>query len=463
MRLLLILAFVFGFQNLSSQNDIPEISVEFEKMEKVEVMKRIETISGYKFFYLKEWIVNELITGNFKKVKLTEVLNYVFKGTTINFFITADKRIILTNNSIIYDALPEKVLTERTKDSAQITNKQPVLYKEDISDKKDKLATVRLGKEQKHVPNEKFKLSGFVNFFNTGLPVPNAVVSVLGKNINTLTNVDGYYEIEIDPGENIVTINSLEIEDFKQRIIIYNSETFNFRVKEKTELLEEVIVESDKFENITEVLPSITKIDVDEVKEIPQVLGERDILKVATTLPGIKTAGEGSSGYYVRGGNFDQNLILLDDAVLYNPFHFFGIFSALNPFTSGDVTIFKGNMPAEYGGRLSSVFDIKTKKTNKQKVSGEGAIGPVTGNLSFEIPLTENKSGIIIGARGTYSDWILRSLDNEFLKKSKASFYDIVAKYSNEVNENNSIEGSGYFSNDEFSITSDSLYNYSNR
>ncbi len=192
------------------------------------------------------------------------------------------------------------------------------------------------------------------------------------------------------------------------------------------------------------------------------VLGERDVLKVATTLPGISTAGEGSSGFNVRGGKADQNLMLLDNAVIYNPTHFFGIFSALNPFTTGELDIYKGSIPAEFGGRLSSVFDIKTKNGNNQKFSGEGAIGPVTSNLTLEIPVVKDKSSLIVGGRGTYSDWILKQIDEESLQNSEASFYDAIAKYNHQINDNNSIETTGYFSKDVFSISSDSTYSYSN-
>jgi hypothetical protein len=202
---------------------------------------------------------------------------------------------------------------------------------------------------------------------------------------------------------------------------------------------------------------------VEETKNIPLVLGERDVLKVATTLPGISTAGEGAAGFNVRGGSTDQNLILLDNAVIYNPSHFFGIFQALNPFTTKDLKILKGGIPAEYGGRLSSVFDITSKDANTEKISGEMAVGPVTSNVTLEIPVVKGKSGLIVGGRGTYSGWILRSLKDESLNNSKASFYDAIAKYTHVINDKNTVRAMGYYSNDAFSITSDSVYGYNNR
>src|SRR5690606_35704832 len=227
--------------------------------------------------------------------------------------------------------------------------------------------------------------------------------------------------------------------------------------------LEEVVIASKKDANVRDAVVGVTNIDIQAIKTIPLVLGERDILKVATTLPGITTAGEGASGFNVRGGRSDQNLILLDEAVLYNPSHFLGFFSAVNPFTTGSLEIFKASIPAEYGGRLSSVFKIDTKSGNMEKFSGEGSVGPITANLAVEVPVVKEKASVIAGFRATYSDWILKSLDEEELKNSEASFYDGIVKYKHNIDPNNTIQGTFYYSKDRFSITSDSVFDYSNR
>ena len=237
----------------------------------------------------------------------------------------------------------------------------------------------------------------------------------------------------------------------------------NLSLQEEAELLDEVVLRANLFENVRETKTGSEEIDIEESKNIPLVLGERDVLKIATSLPGISTAGEGSSGFNVRGGKSDQNLILFDDAVLYSPQHFFGIFSALNPFVLGNATIYKGNIPIEYGGRLSSVFDLTTKELEKEKLSGAGSIGPVTGNLAVEIPVIKEKSSVMVAGRGAYSNWILRSLNEESLNDSRASFYDATFVYDDKINEKNQIKATGYLSRDDFSITSDSLYVYDNK
>ena len=293
-------------------------------------------------------------------------------------------------------------------------------------------------------------------------PIQNLIISVKKEAISTTTNSNGFYSIRLPYGEHIIETKLLGYEETITDIIVYGDGTLNMNIPEVAEALDEVVIDAKRNNNIKEATVGITQIDIVGLKTVPVVLGERDVLKVATTTPGIKTAGEGASGFNVRGGRTDQNLILLDDAVIYNPSHFLGFFSALNPFSTGSVDIYKGSIPAEFGGRLSSVFDIKTKNSNTTKFSGEGSIGPVTSNLSLETPIVKEKSSLLTGIRATYSDWILKTLDEESLKNSKASFYDAIAKYKHSINPSNTIQTSIYYSNDKFSITSDSIFKYNN-
>ncbi|MBX2826747.1 MAG: TonB-dependent receptor, partial [Flavobacteriaceae bacterium] len=324
------------------------------------------------------------------------------------------------------------------------------------------IETVRIGKETKGSNAQQFSLTGLV-LDEEGKPLPNVTLVVKNAGTGTTTNANGAYRITLRPGVNLVEVRSLGYRNLRKRVIIYNNGSLNLTLQEGLEQLEAVVLEGKAKQNVAEVSTGVTEIDVKEIKNIPLVLGERDILKVATTLPGITTAGEGSSGFNVRGGKEDQNLILLDDGVIYNPTHFFGIFSGINPFTTDDAKIYKGNIPAEYGGRLSSVVDIITKDANTEKLTAEGAIGPVTSSLSVEVPVERGKGAFLVGGRTTYSNWILRSLDDESLKNSEANFYDVIAKYNHEIGEKDDIKFTGYYSRDAFSITSDSLFNYSNR
>ena len=458
---LLALLFILSALSTYAQDGTEKVSFSFENSTRVEVLEQLESLTPYRFFFVDDWFNNQKISGQYEDTAFRLILNDLFTNTVVNYYFSDDYKIILTQNNLIYDSLPDDFFGLSEEQEIDDDNK-PIFYSEQAATAKTGVETIRIGKESKSASRRSFRLSGQVKNNVTGEPIPNLVLSVSGKNINTVTDIDGKYSLELPAGANDLELKSLGIENLKKKVIIYNDGIFNFNLAENPELLDEVIIDADKDSNIKDAVTGITQIEVKEIKTIPLVLGERDVLKVATTLPGISTAGEGAAGYNVRGGKTDQNLILLDNAVVYNPTHFFGIFSALNPFTTDKVDIYKGSIPAEYGGRLSSVFDIRTKDGNTQKFSGEGAIGPVTSNLSLEIPIVKDKSSLVVGGRATYSDWILKQLDEESLQNSQASFYDVIVKYNHDFNENNSLEVSGYHSDDVFSISSDSTFNYSN-
>ncbi len=463
MKKLLLLCLFFNIATtLLAQKNNEKLTLRFENSSKADAIKQIEDMTDYRFYFMESWLDDSaLISSEYTNTPLTTILNDLFKNSVINYYITGDKKIILTKNSLIRDALPLFYFNNENKEIDD-TKIDPVLFKEDNNNVN--LEIIKIGKENSTSPNVDFTLSGYVRDKKTKEPLADLALIVKDEDINTVTNQDGYYTLKLPAGSHLIEFKSLVVNDVVKNIVIYNNGKVNFDLDINAEvLLDEIVITSQKDRNVAEVIAGITKIEIEEIKTIPLVLGERDLLKVATALPGISTAGEGASGYNVRGGKADQNLILIDEGVVYSPTHFFGIFSALNPYTVGSLEIYKGNIPVEYGGRLSSVFDIKTKKGNTQKFSGEAAIGPVTSNLMLEIPIIKEKSSLMVGARGTYSDWVLKSLDNESLKNSQASFYDVIIKYNHNINKNNTLEATGYYSKDKFSITSDSLFSYSNQ
>lgn len=461
--LLIIAALLLSIPVVSAQTETPQISISYENSSRQEVISQLEQTSKISFYYNEEWLGDDLVSGVYENASLSEILGDLFEQTTVNFFFLDYRIIVLTQNVVIKDTLHESFYRDSLGSSNQETTEALPFYLAEKESGTSAIETVRIGKQQQAGTQEKFTLSGIVRNSRTGEPIQNLAIIEKKNGKGVSTDIDGRYQIALSAGPNLLQTKALGIESMEKRVIMYNDGQLDFNLEESIEQLDEVIVESNSLKNVETVVTGIVELNVAEIKTIPLVLGERDILKTAITLPGITNAGEGAAGYNVRGGGTDQNLILLDDAVIYNPSHFFGIFSALNPFTTGGVTIYKGSIPAEYGGRLSSVFDINTKDPNTDKFSGEASLGPVTSNLTLEIPIVKEKSGILLGGRSTYSNWILNSLDEESLKNSKASFFDIVAKYSNRLNENNTISATGYYSRDAFSITSDSVYSYSNR
>lgn len=463
-----LLTILFLVQFTFSQN--APITIVGGNRDSSDFFKELEGKSNYSFFYLDDWIENLEIKEDFKDTSISEILETVLSGTPLNFYILEnEKRVFLFQNTIIYDELPPSFYqTKDTVGNTAIAQNQrnippPVFYTEELSQTSQKLPLIRIGKADGQNLKPTYQLSGRVMNAQTGNPIPDLAIRVRGSGLITVTNDQGEYQMELPAGYNILFMSAMGIRDTEREVLMYNDGNLDLQLQESLEQLQEVVVEADAVSNVMEAVSGSEEITSEESKDIPLVLGERNILEVAKALPGISSAGEGATGLNVRGGKTDQNLVLLDDAVIYNPTHFFGIFQALNPFTTEKVNIYKGAPPMEFGGRLSSVLDIETKNGNTDKISGEGSIGPVTGNLALEFPIKKDTSSIMIGARGAYADWILRSLDEESLSNSEASFFDGIVKYHHRFNENSEIRGTAYYSRDNFSITSDSLYNYSNR
>ena len=471
-KIILALVIILFYQVSFGQTSPEKLTVEYKNETLSNILKSIESTTSYKFYYDSIWIESNktLISGSFTNVTMDELLYKILNKTDLNYIIL-NKKIILTLHNTIHEDLPSNYFVDAPAADQNNNNgnsaENPVFYQQydtlnNYSVTK-KASVAFIGKENKDTSKKNFIVSGVVRNEETGKPEANIYIKVRNKNISTSTDPDGHYSLQLPRGTNVIEIKSLSHKEVVKTLIVYDDGNFDVDINEKSNQLDEVVIKK-KGQRATEtVVSGLVSIDIENIKNVPLILGERDILKVATTFPGIKTTGEGSAGFNVRGGKEDQNLILLDNAVLYNPQHFLGFFSAINPYTAKKADIYKGSIPADFGGRLSSVFDITTKNGNPEKFSGEGAIGPITANLSFGLPIQKNKSSIIFGARATYSDWVLKALDNEDLKNSEAGFYDGIVKYNNAINKNNNLEATLYYSHDRFSISSDSLYKYSNR
>lgn len=462
----MLCAFTAAFSQQQSN-----ITINFQNIALKDALIKLEATSGYKFYYQEHWFLDSpMVSGSYNQQSLKEILNVLFEKSNLNFLIQ-DNTVIVTKNSLIFTELPDNYFNTDRKNIANtnVENSEPdveapVLQKNYV---RDQISTntkyIAIGRTDNDKNNTQHVISGTVKDFLTNKPVQDIVVAVKGRNTNAVTDENGHYALKLPKGTYQLFTKSLAYDNSIHNIVIYGSGELNFELVESLNQLSEIVIQSNRRDNIKEVMGGITNIDVKEIKNIPLVLGERDVMKVATTMPGIKTAGEGAMGFNVRGGKSDQNLMLFDHAVMYNASHFFGIFSAINPFATGNVEIYKGTIPAEFGGRLSSVIDIRTKKSNTEKFSGEGSIGPVTGNLTIETPIVKGKSSLMTGVRATYSNWLLKTVKEESVKKSQASFYDAVLKYNHKFDDKNNINAMVYYSDDKFSITSDSIFQYKNR
>lgn len=294
-----------------------------------------------------------------------------------------------------------------------------------------------------------YTISGIISDKETGETLIGATVKLEGKKqIGTVSNPYGFYSISIPAGEYEMTISYIGYSSVTQKLRIEKDMKVNFQLIASTQLQEVVVNAERRNENISSPQMGIEKLNVKDIKNIPVLFGERDILKTIQLLPGISFAGEGNSGFYVRGGSSDHNLILLDEAPVYNASHLLGFFSTFNSDAVKDVTVYKGGMPAQYGGRLASVLDIRMNDGNKNDYTAEGGIGLISSKLKLEGPIAKGKSSFMLSGRRTYADMFLALSPDSTLRGNKLYFYDFNAKTNFIIDNRNTIFVSGYFGRD---------------
>src|SRR5690606_15457762 len=230
------------------------------------------------------------------------------------------------------------------------------------------------------------KLAGYIRDITTGEPVAGAAVFVEKLKISVLSDQFGYYSITLPKGRHILNIQSLGKKDTWRQVMLYGDGNLNIEMRDHILSLKAVVISAKKAANINSLQMGLEKVDIRTIKQVPVVFGEADVLRVVQTLPGVKTVGEASTGFNVRGGSADQNLILFNDATIFNPSHFFGMFSAFNPEIIKDVELYKSSVPARFGGRLASVLDINSREGNKKNITGSAGIGIITSRLHLEGP-----------------------------------------------------------------------------
>ena len=307
---------------------------------------------------------------------------------------------------------------------------------------------------------EKFTVSGTVYDNASNETLIGVSIYFPDLNSGTTTNEYGFYSITLPEGVYKVQISYLGFTTLNETLNLSKKVTKNFKLNEETESLNEVVIETDIEKlNVRSPQMSVNKLTSASIKAIPVVLGEADIIKSIILLPGVTSTGEGASGFNVRGGAADQNLILLDEAIVFNSSHLFGFFSVFNPDVIKDVKLYKGGIPAKYGGRLSSVLDIYQKEGNSKDFKVTGGVGLVSSRLLIEGPIKEEKISFLIGGRSSYAHLFLPLFDND----NKAYFYDLNTKINYRINDKNSVFFSGYFGKDVFGINNSFINTYGNQ
>ena len=304
---------------------------------------------------------------------------------------------------------------------------------------------------------KRFTLSGHVKDAKTGEDLIGAAVIVKGKTSSALTNAYGFYSLSVEPGTYTIEYKYLGYKTQFQDVNLTesNKKLDVSLVESEAVTTKDVVIKAERAENhVQDVKMSAVKLDAAQIKKLPVLFGEVDVIKNIQTLPGVVSAGEGTTGFFVRGGSADQNLILLDEAPVYNASHVLGFFSVFNSDALKSAELYKGGIPAEYGGRLSSLLDIRTKDGNNKKFSGSGGIGLISSRLTLEGPIQKEKSSWIVSARRTYADVFLKASSDPDRRNTDLYFYDINAKANFTLSDRDRLYVAGYFGRDVFNFGS---------
>lgn len=414
--------------------EIQEISISgnFAKTPFKELLSTLEKNYGIRFFYKEEWIESTEITQTFNNVPLIKALNQIFSGKELAF------KIFQHNFVVIYPKGAEGRSGNGAKDSQILV----------------------IGDPLNQGRYTRAKLQGRILDGKNEEPLTGAVVYNVETGSATTTDKKGGYSLDLPTGELHLRVSFLGFENLNQTIQLIQNGFADFEIFMKSHSIAEVTVVGDDAK-ATRAQMSMIKMTSVTLKELPVLMGEADLIKSMVMMPGVQSTGEMSSGFNVRGGNTDQNLVLLDGAPVFNTTHLFGFFSMINPDAVKDVTLYKGGIPAVYGERVSSVMDVQMKEGRTDIIGINGGIGLINSRLNIEGPFAKKKkSSFYIGGRSTYSDWLLKQTHNPTFMNSVAHFYDVNGTANLEFSPKNHMKIIGYSSSDVFNLNSNTLYNY---
>ena len=444
--------------SLFAQNKQILVDIELEKAGIQQLIEPLEKQTSLYFYYNIAQFDSVTFTIKAKNKTVNQVLAEVFSNKKFSYVFDNQGNVFIVKGGVLEFSLAL---------GGQVSEKlleKPSIISTDVLPKQNTGLEFRLYEigNKNSASSGTATIAGFVRNGKTGEPVIGASLFIEKPRIGITTDQFGYFSLSLPKGRHILSILSLNMRDTKRRIALYSDGKLNIDMQETVTSLNEVVIASQKTGNIKSTQMGLQKIDIKTIKQVPVVFGEADLLKVVTTLPGVKTVGEASNGLNVRGGAADQNLILYNEGTIFNPSHFFGMFSAFNTEAVKDVELYKSSIPARYGGRLSSVLNINSREGNKKKITGSAGIGLLTSRINIEGPIFKEKTSFIIGSRTTYANWLLKLLPDQY-KNSQAKFYDVNLNITHEIDKNNSIYLSGYLSHDQFNLNNDTLYSYGNK
>ena len=430
----------------------PQFASLIEKEWSVRVYYDTNDVKGLKIIY----------TSSSKELKT--VLSSALNNTPLQFSIFRDQ-VFITKGIAIQTSLPNDYFNQTlTVEADSVTpvafELNPIIDKKLEGNEDRKLIVIG---QSINSSRTNAVVTGYIRDKRNGEAIVGALLYTDTPSIKVLTDQYGFFTLSLPKGRQTIFINSVGMKDTKREVQLNGDGKLNIEMDEYVASLKSVIVRSEKTSNVRSLLMGVDRLNVKAIRQVPAILGETDILRVVLTLPGVTSVGEASTGFNVRGGAADQNLILYNDATIYNPSHLFGFFSAFNADAVKGVELYKSAIPERYGGRLSSVLDVTSREGNSKKSQVSGGIGLLTSRLTLEGPMNKGKTNYILSGRTTYSDWLLAKVPDKTYQNSKASFHDVSLNITHTISEKDRLYITGYLSNDRFNLNSDTIYHYGNR
>lgn len=444
-----LLLSIFLSNLVVSQEEMPLISGNFTNATVQEVLAHLESNYNLDVFYKDEDIPEKSITQQFSDEPLDEFMTKVLSQTAAGYFLYRNTEVVIVPRQLVDDVYSVKYYQalEGSDDEEEFSTQ-----KENIRD---------IGSIENLSPTGKVLVRGNVKDEQTDEEIIGATVIWPESGVSTITDANGNFETIIEAGIQSLEIKYLGYVDLVQKFNALSDGDLRFSLFKEAVTIDEVTITGRAVdESVESAQIGVATIDVKTIKKLPTFLGEADVIKSILLNPGVSSIGEGATGFNVRGGEVDQNLVMQDEAFLFNSSHALGFYSTFNTDLINKVDLYKGNIPAQYGGRLASVMDVEMRNGNFEKFDIKGGVGPVASRLSIEGPIAKGKTSFILGARSSYSDWILKRINVVEVRNSSAFFYDVNARITHRFSQKNNLTLSGYYSEDDFTYNNEFGFDY---
>lgn len=440
---------------LKAQNDSTYISISVEAVSFSDFIKVVEEKGQVSILYNEEDFSETKVSLSIKDQNVYSVVSNALPNNDYRVSTWKGFIIILKEEELIND-LPDysiAKLEEITEDNSPST--------EFIQGRKADLISIKIGNARSKKAGKNVLTKGEIYNAATGEPVESATIYISKLNKGAVSDINGKFQIVLPSGRFSAQIECLGMKKINCQLDVLSEGSFSIAMENANFEIEEVQIYGDKQMNFREKEAGLEKLNVETIKELPTMMGESDIVKVTEFLPGVVSVGEGAAGLNVRGGGFDQNAFYFNKIAIYNTSHMFGFFPAFNADVISDFSLYKGYIPAKYGGRLSSVFNINARSGNKKNYTAKGGISLSTANLTIEGPIKKDTASFLVNFRTSYSDWILRQINDYNIQNSEASFNDLSVSLDYDL-PNTQVNVFGYYSYDYFKFSTLNTYWYSN-